>query len=76
MCETIFDAHCGQVASIGQLRALTGIEPYWQGGYDLPIRDELCLCPVDIPSTLLAAWFKVWKEKDGDPWVYFCERLD
>ena len=70
----------GVITSVAELASFLGSREaiVWHDG-DTPsdereaVFGNCCLCPVDIPCTLINHGFRVWKDYDGDPMEYQCE---
>jgi hypothetical protein len=82
MCTSIYVRGSeDDIDNIGALAEILGGTPpiYVKAGYHsrdaADFGSNECLCPVDIPTTLIEAGFRVWKEPNDDPWCYHCERV-
>lgn len=72
MCVSIhFHSPDCHIETVGTLREICP-ELIVRDGYDLPLKDQTCLCPVDVPQTLLDHGFKVWRSA-GDPMAFEAE---
>ena len=73
MCQEIVidDVECG---SMGQLRAVVGDFPL-HDGYDLPIPDHSCLCPVDVEAMIQSGKFVRDTRPGDDPFIIYLKTV-
>lgn len=80
MCTSIhFRTEKRRLSRMGELLDLLGpdnveIDGDWDRAGAMEMRDG-CLCPVDIPTTLVECGYRVWKDSEGDSMEYQCEAV-
>lgn len=71
MCTDVFNAETGaKISSIGDLKAICRGNVYYrddaEGVMTSLHADDMCLCPVDVPGTLVDAGYRVWRGECGE----------
>lgn len=75
MCTSALNTKTGEeIQSVGDLRRIAPIvfsSGSWTSAEFAALPDEACLCPADVPGTLVFAGFKVWRNPQTLPEFLF-----
>lgn len=71
MCQSAMNADTGdEIDDMGDVRKLAPLI-FWAGEKGEHLADNFCLCWVDLPTTLVEAGYRVWRNPDVIPEYLF-----